>query len=129
MKAVVPGSMKATVERYRYSPGVLAGGLLFIAGQVGTDDDHRAIADPEQQYVAAFENVGLVLKEAGATFADVVDLTTFHTTLESFQLFAEVKSRFFTSAPYPAWTAIEISALALPGLLVEIKAIASRESG
>jgi enamine deaminase RidA (YjgF/YER057c/UK114 family) len=124
--AVVPARMKAAADAYEYSPGAVAGGLVFVSGQVGLDEARHAIEDPEQQFVAAFENLVAVLREAGATCADVVDLTTFHTTLEPFALFTEVKSRFFTSAPYPAWTAIEISGLALPGLLVEIKAIASR---
>ena len=39
-------------------------------------------------------------------------------------LFAEVKARFLASAPYPAWSAIGVHELALPGLLVEIKATA-----
>src|SRR3989442_15650364 len=100
--AVIPAAMKATSQKFTYSPGVLAGNLLFVAGQVGRDADGNVITDPEQQFITAFKNLGSILEEADAGFSDVVDLTTYHTTLENFPLFAEVKSTFFTAQPYPA---------------------------
>lgn len=99
----------------------------MISGQVGRDETGSAIADPEGQFVAAFENVGAILKEARLSYADIVDLSTFHTSFDSFALFVDVKNRFLASEPYPAWTAVGVTALALPGLLVEIKALARRE--
>jgi enamine deaminase RidA (YjgF/YER057c/UK114 family) len=52
-----------------------------------------------------------------------VDLVTYHTDMRDLMRFMEVKNRYFTK-DYPAWTAIGVSALAMPGLLVEIKATA-----
>jgi len=52
-----------------------------------------------------------------------VDLVTYHTDMRDIMRFLEVKNRYFTK-DYPAWTAIGVSALAMPGLLVEIKATA-----
>ncbi len=127
-KVIIPPAMAGTAERFRYSPGIVVGNLLFISGQVGRDAAGRAIEDPERQFVTACENVGLILDIAGASYGDVVDLTTYHTTMEDLALFADVKARFFQTEPYPAWTAIEVSALALPGLRVEVKCIAAVSS-
>jgi enamine deaminase RidA (YjgF/YER057c/UK114 family) len=125
-KAIVPPSMQRAAEAYQYSPAVAAreGRLLFVSGQVGRDDAGDPIADPEAQFVRAFENVREILECAGGTLADVVDMTTFHTSMADLALFAAVKERFFKTQPYPAWTGIGVSELALPGLRVEIKATA-----
>ena len=124
--AIVPAAMEKAARTFQYSPGVDCGAWIFISGQVGRGVDGRPIEDPEGQFVAAFENVGAVLAEVGLTFADIVDLTTFHTSFDDFELFAEVKSRYLATEPYPAWTGIGAGALAIPGLLVEIKAVAQR---
>ena len=125
-EAVIPPSVAATAASYEYSPGVIvpAGDLLFVSGQIGRDATGQVIADPEQQFVAAFENLQSILVQAGATMADVIDITTFHTSMADLAVFAKVKARFLATTPYPAWTAIGITELALPGVLVEIKATA-----
>lgn len=124
--AVIPPSVARTAASYEYSPGVIvpAGDLLFVSGQIGRDANGDVIADAEQQFVAAFENLQSILVQAGATMADVIDITTFHTSMADLAVFAKVKSRFLDTTPYPAWTAIGITELALPGVLVEIKATA-----
>jgi enamine deaminase RidA (YjgF/YER057c/UK114 family) len=126
VKAAIPASMASPAAAYRYSPGVIvpAGDLLFVSGQVGRDQSGHVVLDPEEQFVTAFENLELILIEAGATMADVIEITTFHTSMEDLGLFAEVKARFLHTEPYPAWTGIGVSELALPGLRVEIKATA-----
>jgi enamine deaminase RidA (YjgF/YER057c/UK114 family) len=125
-EAVIPPSVAGTAASYEYSPGVIvpAGDLLFVSGQIGRDATGQVVADAEQQFVAAFENLQSILVQAGATMADVIDITTFHTSMTDLAVFAEVKSRFLDTTPYPAWTAIGITELALPGVLVEITATA-----
>ncbi len=119
--------MASAAAAYQYSPAVrvTARELLFVAGQVGRDDELHVIAEPEAQFVRAFENVRTILEEAGGTLDDVVDLTTYLTSMEHLPLLARVKERFLTTEPYPAWTAIGVDSLALPGLLVEVKATAA----
>jgi enamine deaminase RidA (YjgF/YER057c/UK114 family) len=126
-EAVIPPAMAEPAAFYGYSPGVIvpAGDLLFVSGQIGRDPTGNVVADPEQQFVAAFENLQSILVQAGATMADVIDLTTFHTSMADITLFAKVKARFLDTTPRPAWTAIGTTELALPGVLVEIKATAS----
>ena len=125
-RAVIPDAVAGTAERYRYSPGIVvpAGDLLFVSGQVGRDATGSVASDPETQFTTAFENLAAVLASAGTSLPRVVELTTYHTAMEHFGVFAEVKARFLASAPYPAWSAIGVQELALAGLLVEIKATA-----
>jgi enamine deaminase RidA (YjgF/YER057c/UK114 family) len=66
-----------------------------------------------------------VLAAAGASFADVIEMTTFHVGLRAHMpIFMQVKDRDLR-APYPVWTAIGITDLAVAGGLVEIKVIAA----
>ena len=124
-ETVVPEDMKDVQERFRYSPGVKAGPFLFMAGQLGRDEQLNAVEDKEAQFTQAFKNVEKVLSAAGATFDDVVDMITYHTDMRDLQLFIEVKDRFFTNLErLPTWTALGVAALAMPGLFAEIKCTA-----
>ena len=121
---VVPKEMELIKERFHYNPGVKATGhLLFIAGQVGRDQNLNVIEGKAAQFVQAFENVKAVLSAAGATFDDVVDMVTYHTDMRDLQLFMSIKDRYYTGE-YPAWTGIGVTSLAMPGLMVEIKCVA-----
>ena len=125
---ITPPAMQNIRERFRYSPGVRAGNLLYIAGQVGRDESLQVVADKEAQFVQAFENVKKVLTEAGATFDDVVEIVTYHTDLRDLALFIAVKDRYITNLDrLPTWTGIGTPALAMPGLFVEIKCTAYLE--
>lgn len=124
---IAPDDMKHLVERFNYSPAVKVGNLIFAAGQVGRDSDMNVIdSSLEDHIVAAWENVGKVLAAAGASFEDIVEMTTFHVDLqEQLPLFLEIKDRYIprTAVP-PAWTAIGITELTFPKQLVEIKVVA-----
>ncbi len=125
---ITPAAMRNIRERFRYSPGVRAGNFLYIAGQVGRDENLQVVADKEAQFVQAFENVKTVLTEAGATFDDVVEMVTYHTDLRDLALFIAVKDRYITNFDrLPTWTGIGTPALAMPGLFVEIKCTAYLE--
>jgi enamine deaminase RidA (YjgF/YER057c/UK114 family) len=122
---IVPREMQNLHERFRYSPGVRVGNLLFIAGQVGRDEDLNVVEGKEAQFTQAFENVKKVLAAAGATMDDVVDMVSYHTDMRDLPLFIQVRDRYVTNAErYPAWTALGVAALAMPGLIAEIKCTA-----
>ncbi len=117
--------MQNLQETFRYSPGVRAGSLLFIAGQVGRDEGLNVVAGKEAQFTQAFENVKKVLAAAGATMDDVVDMVSYHTDMRDLPLFIQVRDRYVTNSErYPAWTALAVAALAMPGLFAEIKCTA-----
>lgn len=121
---IVPQTMKLIPERIGYAPGVKIGGFLFCSGQIGRTPDLEVIIDPESQFVAAWENLKEVLNEAGCTFDDIVELTTYHVDIsEHMQLYKEVRDRFLPKAR-STWTAIGITELAHPALLLELKCVA-----
>lgn len=121
---IIPVSMKQHYESFHFAPAVRDGDRLFCSGQLGLRADGSVPEDPEEQFTLAFEAVATVLAEAGCSFEDVVEMTTYHVDLHAhLGVFQRVKDRF-VGPPYPAWTAIGISALAFPGALVEIRVIA-----
>lgn len=124
MTPVVPASMGHAIEQFGYAPAMRAGDFLFVAGQLGRDDAMQVIADPEAQFTRAWENVATILHEAGGTLRDIVDVVTFHVGLrEHLALYKAVRDRFMQGHT-PPWTAIGVSELSRPGLLVEIKVTA-----
>lgn len=124
MRPVVPPGMENFPRDSGYSPGLVVDGFLFMAGQLGRDAAMNVIADPEAQFARAWENVVRVLAEAGAGVQDIVDVTTFHVGLrEHLALFKQVRDRVMQGHK-PPWTAIGVSELSRPGLLVEIKCTA-----
>jgi enamine deaminase RidA (YjgF/YER057c/UK114 family) len=123
IRVIVPKGMEASYERLHFAPAVRDGRRLFCSGQIGSLEDGSLPADPEAQFTRAFENVAAVLSEGGSSLDDLIELTTFHVGFDThIRTFAAVKDRF-VSEPYPAWTAIGVSALAF-GALVEIRAVA-----
>src|SRR5262249_60851071 len=111
-------------EHSRVAPAVKDGDRLFCSGVIGVGADGKTSADPETQFTQAFESLSAVLKAAGSSFADVVEMTTFHVDLrKNLGKFMKVKDKYLRE-PFPAWTAIGITELAFPGGLAEIKVIA-----
>lgn len=111
-------------EEYGYSNAVRSGDLLFCSGQVGVEADGSAPDDPERQYDLAFATLGKLLADHGARPSDLVELTSFHVDFPQHMTeFMAAKARFQNGAR-PAWTAVGVTALGMPGILVEIKATA-----
>ncbi len=81
-EAVFPASRQDLYEKYGYSAAVRSGNLLFVSGQVGSRPDGSPEPDFEAQVRLAFANLEATLAAGGCTFADIVDLTTFHTDPE-----------------------------------------------
>lgn len=122
-QAIFPANRHALYEEHGYSAGIQSGDLLFVSGQVGSRSDGSPEPDFRSQVQLAFDNLSKVLEAAGATFDDIVDVTTFHTNPEQqFPTVMEVKSQAFKTKPYPNWTAIGVNWLA--GFDFEIKVIA-----
>ncbi len=120
---IIPQGMESLVEKFHYAPAVRVGNTLYISGQLGRDENLHVIEGAEAQFTQAFENLKTVLEAAGGTLADVVDMVTYHTEMRDIPIFLQVKDRYFTH-DYPTLTAIGVSALAMPGLMLEIKATA-----
>lgn len=109
-----------------YSHAMLAGGLIFVSGQVAFDSDGAIVGvdDIGAQARQAFRNLAAVLEAAGATFADVAKLTYFVRDVEAVGVIRAVRDEFVDTGNPPASTLVEVSRLIAPELLIEIEAIA-----
>ena len=110
-----------------YSPVVVAGHLVFTAGQVAFDASGSLIAGGiEEQTDQVLENIERCLAAAGGSMDDVVKVTVFLSDLRDFDAFNRVYARRFVP-PYPARSTI--GAQLADGLLVEIEAVARTSGG
>jgi enamine deaminase RidA (YjgF/YER057c/UK114 family) len=101
--------------------------LIFIAGQLGLDMENNLVGGPgdfRAQAFKAFENLKAALAAAGAGFKDVVKINNYLTDMSHMPIFREVRDEFLNRAAPPASTTVGISALARPGALFEIEAVA-----
>ena len=111
--------------RNNSSEATFDGAQATLQNEEASLADIQAIREPEAQFEAAFEGVQAVLSAAGAGMADVVNLTTHHVDIgKHMALFMQVKDRYLPE-PWPAWTAVGVYELIIPGGLVEISVIAS----
>jgi 2-iminobutanoate/2-iminopropanoate deaminase len=109
---------------YPYSPGSAAGGLVYTSGQVAWDEHGMLVGlgDPTAQTRQVLANVESVLREGGATLADVLKCNVYLADIRYFQAMNDVFHAFFPADP-PARTTVQ-APLAEPEMLVEIEAIA-----
>ena len=99
--------------------------ILFVSGQVPLDDDGNLVApgDFDGQARRTFENLGRVLDEAGSTFGDIVKVTVYLTDMARLPDYGRIKAEYIRGRP-PASTAVGVTALAIPGLMIEVEATA-----
>ncbi|MFF7056640.1 RidA family protein [Achromobacter spanius] len=120
---VFPAGRHALYERDRYSPAIRSNGFLFVSGQVGSREDGSPEPDLQAHVRRAFDNLNAILKAAGCTFDDVVDVTVFMVDPASkFEQIWQVVPEYWGVAPYPSLTAVGVTWL--NGFDFEIKVIA-----
>ncbi|VWB40912.1 putative endoribonuclease [Burkholderia lata] len=126
---IIPPGFKAWYDTYHFAPATRVGDTIWVSGQVGIGADMRPGDGVQAQARIAFESLKAILVEAGASLADVVELTTFHTDLRAeVEAFGAVKDEYFPDR-FPSWTAVGVTQLALPELCVEVRAVAVAGSG
>ncbi|WP_427308658.1 RidA family protein [Cupriavidus sp. H39] len=122
--SIIPPGAEALYDALHFSPATRVGDTIWVSGQVGIDATMRPAEGMEAQARLAFESLKGVLAAAGASLADVVELTTYHTSFRSeLAGFTRVKDEYIPNR-YPSWTAVGVAELALPGLCIEIQAVA-----
>jgi len=120
-----PGLAKIEAE-WGFSDAIVTGDTIYLSGVVAGVRDGET--DLRIAYTRAFERIGETLKKAGASWDDVVDITSFHTDLTTQMPAMVAVKNGYIKAPFPAWTAIQVSRLIPPSGITEIKIIAKKRS-
>ena len=107
-----------------YSQAIVAGGFVFVSGQLGLTPGHSELAGDtiEEQTRQIFDNLEAILTAAGSGLDRIVKTTVFLMSLDDFQGMNSVYAERVGATP-PARSTIEISGLP-SGALVEIEAVA-----
>jgi|SRR5262245_34236833 len=102
--------------------------IAYFAGQLGVDKAGTFVGAPgdfEAQAVQAFENLQAALEAVGAGFEHLVKINNYLVDIErNIATFREVRDRYLAGSALPASTAVGVPALARPGALFEIEAVA-----
>lgn len=121
---------------WHFAPARVEGDRIVVSGVVAGSRDGQPldVAGFEAALRRVWGRIGETLAAAGASHADIVDLTTFHvfgsplfrgTKAEHLTAFRKVKDEYVRE-PYPTWTGIGIAELFAANGLVEIRVVARR---
>jgi len=118
---VIPEGSEASYERFHFAPAYRVGDTLYVSGVIGRGESL------EEEFANAFENVNEVLAAAGFSMADVVEMTSFHVDMsETLGEFMKARDAALAE-PWPAWTAIGCTELAMPNGRAEVKVTAVKQ--
>lgn len=127
---VRPFNTRATYPEQRLDndlcQAVVAGGVVYLRGQIGQDLDTResvGIGDVEAQAEKAMANIDLLLREAGSRLEDIVKVVVYVTDIRYREVVYTVMGRWLAGV-FPVSTGLVVSALARPEWVVEIDATA-----
>ena len=110
-----PGYSHAVTGRGRW---------VAVAGQVALDPDGTVVGpgDLEAQARQVFANLDRALAAAGAAFTDVIKLNFYLTDISLLPAVRTVRDEYVDTARPPASTAVQVGALFMPGLMIEVDA-------
>ncbi len=110
-----------------FSPGILAGDTLYLAGQVGRDPQTREVPEAiEEETRVAMENVGRILTAAELDFGHLVKCHVLLDDMDNYKPMNDTYAGFFPADYFPARTTVEVARLA-GGFRVEVSCIAFRD--
>lgn len=116
-----PGSLKFEQD-WGFSDAIVSGDTIYLSGVVAGVREGET--DLKIGYTRAFERIGEILKNAGASWDDVVEITSFHTDLTTQMPAIVAVKNNYVKPPFPAWTAIQVSRLIPSNGITEIKVVA-----
>lgn len=121
--ATDPAELKFQQD-WGYASAVVSGDTVTLSGVVA--GVRPGETDLRAGYTRAFERIGAVLRNAGVSWDDVIDITTFHTDLTTqMPAIVAVKNQYI-KPPFPTWTAIQVSRLIPDNGITEIKIVARK---
>ena len=125
-KSIVPEAFQHYYDDWYFSPVIEADGTVYLSGVTAARKDKPISKDPEEQFNDAFYKLGVYLNAAGLGYDNILEMTTFHIDLKThIDVFSQVKDAYI-KAPYPAWSAIGVSAFIPENALVEMRVVAKR---
>jgi len=121
-KVIYPDGFR---ENLPFSPGILMGETLYVAGQTGSDPETGVFPETfEDETRMTFRRIGMVLREAGYGFGDVVDVKVYLTDIGDFRAMNAIFREMFPEAP-PVRTTVQVASL-VGKARIEITVIAAR---
>jgi 2-iminobutanoate/2-iminopropanoate deaminase len=109
-----------------FSPAVLADGTLYVSGQIGRDLKTQKVPEAfEAEVRQVLDNIGVILREAGMTYSDVVSVQVYLTDMNLFRRMNAVYTTYFKT-DRPSRTAVGVAKLAAPDAHIEITVTARR---
>ena len=109
-------------EEWGYADAVITGDTVYLSGVVAVLRDGEP--DLKPAYERAFARIGKILQRSGASWDDVVEMTSYHTDLTTqMPAIVAVKKKYVRDPP-PAWTAVEVARLIPDRGITEIKIVA-----
>lgn len=121
VKLINPPGTEMIYETYKFSQATVVGNSVEVSGQVGLAEDFSIPLDIREQARNAFTNLKRVLEAAGSGLDRVTHLTQYFTDIRDVPAVDEVFAEFFPS-DYPARTVVQVVALVLPDLKLEVQA-------
>lgn len=122
-----PETVAAPMGTYSQAVRVETGDAVWISisGQIAIDREGNLVGagDMRAQTRQVFENLNAILEAHGATFADVVKIGTYLTTLDDLAGMREVRGEYLTAEP-PASTSVQVVALVVPDAMIEVDLLA-----
>ena len=121
-----PDSIRAPFALYSHGVVVPPGTrLLFGSGQLGIAPDDEIPEDAGAQAELCFQNIGVLLADAGMDFGDLVRINSFVTDRAYLKPYMAVRDRFIATPP-PASTLMIVSGFAREIFKVEVEIVAAR---
>jgi 2-iminobutanoate/2-iminopropanoate deaminase len=127
-KVIVPAELAPApgAAAPMYSPGILEDGTLYVAGELGTDLKTKQIPDDfDQEVKNSLNAIGLILKEAGMTYSDVVSVTVYISDMDLFPKMNAVYATYFKE-PRPVRVSVGVAKLPSAKARIEISVIARK---
>lgn len=124
-----PDALGKPLGPFSHIARVKASEFLFIAGQVGADRDGKAAGDFDAQCMQLFSNIGAALTSQGASFANVVETTTYLVHSQDIPKLMQYRARefprLFPRGAYPPNTLLIVDRLFREDFLIEVSAVAA----
>lgn len=110
-------------EDWGFASTLVFGDTIYVSGIVAEMKPGQTL---EQGYEIAYQRLAEILAQAGASWDDVVDITTFHTDIAvQMPIITQVQKKYVLP-PQPAWVAVGVTRLIPPNGVTEFKIVARR---